>query len=130
MNSSRPIFRRLLLVPQQQQGQGQRPKFLPQNPSLYFSTTPTPSALEPGTAIPGLSNIYPPAKDPSKSKVPIVLKRDEYPTWVAELAKPLPSLAKLRQMNVDDASDKDMRRYLKLVRKAKIKRNNEERAKK
>jgi len=46
------------------------------------------------------------------------------------LAKPLPSLAKLRQMNVDDASDKDMRRYLKLVRKAKIKRNNEERAKK
>jgi len=30
---------------------------------------------------------------------------------------------------VEDASDKDMKRYLKLVRKAKIKSNNESRAK-
>jgi hypothetical protein len=35
----------------------------------------------------------------------------------------------LRGMKVEDASDRDMKRYLKLVRKARIKSNNESRAK-
>jgi len=43
---------------------------------------------------------------------------------------PLPTLAELRRMPIEEASDKDMKRYLKLVRRAKIKANNEERRKK
>jgi hypothetical protein len=98
-------------------------------PAIFFSTTPTPSALKPGTPIPGLENIYPKAKDPSQSKVPTAKPREEYPSWVYELGKPLPTLAKLKSMNIEDASDRDMKRYLKLTRRAKIKANNIERAK-
>eukprot|EP00581_Thalassiosira_minuscula_P014074 CAMPEP_0183719316 /NCGR_PEP_ID=MMETSP0737-20130205/12315_1 /TAXON_ID=385413 /ORGANISM="Thalassiosira miniscula, Strain CCMP1093" /LENGTH=87 /DNA_ID=CAMNT_0025949031 /DNA_START=209 /DNA_END=472 /DNA_ORIENTATION=- len=85
--------------------------------------------LEPGTPIPGLESIYPKAKDASKDKTPLVKPREEYPAWVNELTKPLPSLAKLRNKNIEEASDADMKRYLKLVRRAKIKENNLQRAK-
>lgn len=86
-----------------------------------------------GKPIPGLTNIYPTSKDPSAASsargAPIALKREDYPPWVNDLTRPLPTLAKLRTMKVDEASDKDMKRYLKLVRKAKIKSNNESTAK-
>mmetsp|Transcript_29477 Transcript_29477/g.62570 ORF Transcript_29477/g.62570 Transcript_29477/m.62570 type:complete len:123 (-) Transcript_29477:285-653(-) len=122
MNCSKPItiLRRLNLS---------RPLHNTQTQQCYYSTTPTLSALKIGSPIPGLENIYPKAKDPSQSKAPIVKPRSEYPSWVSELTKPPPSLAKLRNMNVEEASDKDMKRYLKLVRRAKIKQNNEDRAK-
>lgn len=96
----------------------------------YFSTTAPLSALKPGTPIPGLEGIYPKAKDPSQpSKVPSAKPRNEYPAWVFELGKPLPTLAKLKSMDIADASDADMKRYLKLTRRARIKANNTERAK-
>lgn len=72
-----------------------------------------------GTKLDGLG-IY---KD---KDVPVVLERDEYPDWVADLAKPLPSLAQLRRMDIKDATEADKHRLLKLERKIKIKRNNDE----
>jgi hypothetical protein len=88
------------------------------------------AAMRPGAPIPGLDKIYPAPKDGSSaSRVPVALRRDEYPPWVNDLTRPLPSLAKLRSMKVEDATDRDMKRYLKLVRKAKIKWDNESRAK-
>ncbi|KAL9187206.1 hypothetical protein ACHAXT_010926 [Thalassiosira profunda] len=123
MNCAGPILRRRLLRPLTLTTR-QQPMAAP------FGTTPIPQGMPPGTPIPGLENIYPKAKDPSQSNVPTSKPREEYPAWVTELTTPLPSLAKLRSMNIEDATDKDMKRYLKLVRKAKIKANNEERRKK
>ena len=96
----------------------------------FFSTTSI-TQIKPGSPIPGLESIYPKnTKDPSKDKTPIYLNREEYPSWVSQLMVPLPTLAELRRMPIEEASDKDMKRYLKLVRRAKIKANNEERRKK
>lgn len=75
--------------------------------------------MKAGTPIPGL-DIYK-DKDP-----PVALERSEYPEWVNDLSKPLVSLAMLRRMSVEDATDREMRRYLKLVRKGEIKKKNEE----
>ena len=80
------------------------------------------SALKPGTPIPGL-DIYK-DKDP-----PIVLEKSEYPEWLATLAKPnmgLKTLAQLRRMSAEEATDKEKKRYLKLMRRAKIRKGNEE----
>lgn len=78
------------------------------------------AAMKPGTVIPGL-DIYQ-DKDP-----PVALKRSEYPEWVDRLVEPLPSLATLRQMPEEEADDRLKMRYLKLTRRALIKRQNEER---
>ena len=75
--------------------------------------------MKAGTPIPGL-DIYK-DKDP-----PVALERSEYPEWIDNLCKPLPSLAKLRKMPEEEATDKDKKRYLKLLRKLKIKKKNEE----
>ena len=150
MNCSRPIIRGLIhqqrslhnntahriITKQQQQQQQQQQSSLPiitqhtSSSAYYFSTTAKSLALKPGTLIPGLENIYPKSKDPTKDRTPIAKPREEYPPWVSGLTQPLPSLAKLRAMKIEDATDKDMKRYLKLVRRAKIKANNEERRKK
>jgi Mitochondrial ribosomal protein L37 len=78
-------------------------------------------ALKPGTPIPGL-DIY------KEKEPPVVLERSEYPDWLESLAKPLPSLAKLRRMPEEDATDREKMRYLKLTRRMIIKRNNAEAA--
>jgi Mitochondrial ribosomal protein L37 len=77
--------------------------------------------MKPGTPINGLDIFK--DKDP-----PVALERSEYPAWVSDLPKPLASLAKLRRMPEEEASDKDKKRYLKLIRKIQIKKNNEEAA--
>ena len=145
MNCSRPIIRGLIhqqrslhnntahrIITKQQQQQSLLPIITQHTSSsaYYFSTTTKSLALKPGTPIPGLENIYPKSKDPTKDRTPIAKPREEYPPWVSGLTQPLPSLAKLRAMKIEDATDKDMKRYLKLVRRAKIKANNEERRKK
>ena len=79
--------------------------------------------MKPGTVIEGLGIFK--DKDP-----PVVKDRSEYPDWVSELSKPLPSLAKLRKMPIEEATDKEKMRYLKLTRKIKIKKANEEAASK
>jgi hypothetical protein len=75
--------------------------------------------LKPGTPIPGL-DIY------KEKEPPVALERSEYPDWLESLTKPLPSLATLRRMPEEEASDRDKMRYLKLTRRMKIKQNNEE----
>lgn len=75
--------------------------------------------MKPGSPIPGL-DIF---KDKDS---PVALERSEYPEWVNTLTEPMVSLAKLRKMTVEEATDKEMKRYLKLVRRARIKESNEE----
>ena len=110
-NTTQPLLRRLII--------SRRPLH------LYYSTTSITSAMKAGTQIPGLDSIYPASKGGSgDSSAPIVKERSEYPKWVSSLAEAPPTLAKLRNMKMEDASDKDMKRYLKLVRRIKIKDNN------
>ncbi|KAK1733944.1 hypothetical protein QTG54_015471 [Skeletonema marinoi] len=119
MNSSQPLLRRLLI---------NRPLHLTTTTTTtstaHYSSTPPPSAMKSGTPIPGLTSIYPPSKDPSNPTAPTALPRSDYPSWVSALAEAPPTLAKLRNMKMEEATDKDMRRYLKLVRRNLIKENN------
>ena len=78
-------------------------------------------AFKPGTPIPGL-DIY------KEREPPVALERSEYPDWLGSLANPLPSLALLRRMPEEEATDRDKLRYLKLTRRMKIKKNNQEMA--
>ena len=79
--------------------------------------------MKPGTPITGLNFM----KD---RDAPVALKREEYPEWVGRLATKDVSLAQLRRMSEDDATDKEKMRYLKLTRRILIKRNNEKNMKK
>ena len=74
--------------------------------------------MKPGTPIPGLNFL--------KGVDPVVaLPREEYPEWVNSLVQPKITLAKLRRMPIEEASDDDKMRYLKLKRRFKMKDNNE-----
>lgn len=79
--------------------------------------------MKPGTTIDALK-IY------KNRDAPVVLERSEYPDWINNLDKPLISLAKLRRLPEEEATDKEKKRYLKLIRKMKIKQNNQEAKKK
>jgi len=79
--------------------------------------------MKPGTPIPGLN--FRKDVDP-----PVALPREEYPDWVNKLAEKDISLAQLRRMPEEDATDKQKMRYLKLTRRIEIKRGNDERSKK
>jgi hypothetical protein len=84
--------------------------------------------MKPGTPIPGLDSIYPKpdpkkATDPEKT-APVAKPREEYPSWVNELATPLPTLAHLRSIKIEEGEDYEMKRYLKLVRRGVIKEQN------
>ena len=74
-------------------------------------------AMKPGVPIPGLNFLK--SKDP-----PVALERSEYPEWVNDLDKPMVSLAKLRRMDEEDATDREKMRYLKLTRRIVIKQKN------
>lgn len=74
--------------------------------------------MKPGTPIAGL--------DVFKDKEPpVALERSEYPEWVSDLTKPLPTLKELRAMNLLEAEDKHQKRYLKLTRRIQIKKMND-----
>lgn len=74
--------------------------------------------MKPGAAIPGLDIFK--DKDP-----PVALERTEYPEWLTTLTEPLPSLAKLRRIPDEEATELEQRRFIKLIRRAAIKSNNE-----
>ena len=63
-------------------------------------------------------------KDP-----PVVMARSEYPEWLGSLTKEKISLAKLRKMDEEDATDEDKQRYFKLTRRREIREKNTESAK-
>jgi len=75
------------------------------------------AGMKPGTVIPGLDFF-------KNEEAPVAKDRSEYPDWVSDLAKPMTSLAALRKMPNQEASDEDMMRYLKLTRRIQIKENN------
>jgi hypothetical protein len=79
--------------------------------------------VKPGTIISALDIFK--DKDP-----PVVLPRNEYPEWLAKLAVPLPTLAQLKKMPIEESTDYDQRRYLKLTRRQQIKAHNESKKKK
>jgi hypothetical protein len=58
-------------------------------------------------------------------EAPIVKPRHEYPDWVNTLAEKDVSLAQLRRMEVEDATDREQRRFLKLTRRIEIRSKNE-----
>ncbi len=55
----------------------------------------------------------------------VALERKEYPPWVNTLAEPMISLARLRRLPFEEATNRNMMRYLKLKRRARIKDRNE-----
>lgn len=59
-------------------------------------------------------------------EAPVVLPRDEYPSWVGELVRPQQSLAVLRRIPNEEAEDSEIRRYLKLTRRQRIQDKNEQ----
>jgi hypothetical protein len=75
--------------------------------------------MKPGTELKSLAVFK--GHDPPK-----VLERPEYPNWINELVKPLPSLANLRKTPNEEADDKQILRYLKLTRRLAIRQRNEE----
>mgnify|MGYP006180343401 CR=1 FL=1 len=84
----------------------------------FISATKVCPVMKPGTVITGLQL--------KEGQEPIVvLKREEYPEWINTLATPKASIARLRQMEYnDDTPDVDLKRYLRLTRRALIKENN------
>ena len=73
--------------------------------------------MKPGTVIQSLG-IF------KNKEAPVVLDRSTYPDWVSSLSEPLPSLAKLRRIPDEDATEREKRRFIKLTRRARIKSNN------
>ncbi|CAJ1940158.1 unnamed protein product [Cylindrotheca closterium] len=86
----------------------------------HYIGTPLPSMpMKAGTKMDSLAIFK--GQDP-----PVVKERDEYPEWVGKLAKPLPSLAKLRRIPNEEADEKEVLRFLKLNRRIRMRANNEE----
>lgn len=73
--------------------------------------------MKPGTPIAGL--------DFMKNEDPVVAKeRSEYPEWINNLVTPMPTLAKLKKMSVEEANESEQYRFLKLTRRNTIKDAN------
>ena len=54
---------------------------------------------------------------------PVALARSDYPEWINQLSQK--SLAQLRRLSEDEATDREKVRYLKLTRRMMIKEKNE-----
>lgn len=74
-------------------------------------------AMKPGSIIPGLDFLK--DEEQIKSK-----DRSEYPPWVNDLVKDQTSLAALRKIENDDATLAEMKRFIKLSRRIKLKEKN------
>jgi Mitochondrial ribosomal protein L37 len=75
--------------------------------------------MKPGTVLSSLAVFK--GQDP-----PVTKAREDYPAWVGDLAKPMPSLAILRRIPNHDAQDSEIIRYLKLSRRKRIQGRNEQ----
>jgi len=74
-------------------------------------------AMKPGTPIAGLDFL-------KNVEATVSKERSEYPEWVNNLDKSATTLAKLRKLDMWEASDEDQKRYLKLTRRIQIKDKN------
>ena len=85
--------------------------------SSIHSTSIDQMAMPAGTKLPGFEFL--------KGGEPVAAKsREEYPDWINDLSKPMKSLAELKKMKFEDATDKERMRYLVLTRRQLIKENN------
>ena len=77
--------------------------------------------MKPGTELKHLA-IY------KNQDAPKVLNPEEYPEWVASLAdtNSQESLATLRRIPNEDATEQQIKRYLKLTRRLKMRNQNEQ----
>jgi hypothetical protein len=75
--------------------------------------------MKPGTPIRGLDFL-------KNVEQPVSKPREEYPAWVDSLTESKKTLAVLRKMDVEDATDEEQMRYLKLTRRREIKQRNSE----
>ena len=73
--------------------------------------------MKPGTQIAGLDFLK--NVDP-----PVTKERSEYPEWINNLDASMTSLAKLRNINFEEADLEVQKRYLKLSRRRAIKDSN------
>jgi len=91
--------------------------------------------MKPGTPIPGLDFMKKDDDDDDgkgdgeEGGGAVALRRDEYPDWVNKLSERDVTLAQLRRMDENNATDRQKVRYLKLTRRANIKEKNFENAK-
>ena len=60
---------------------------------------------------------------------PKVLEDSEYPDWLVHLLDKRPALSELRRKNVETLPYEDLRRFVKLDNRARIKENNSIKAK-
>ncbi|VEU43218.1 unnamed protein product [Pseudo-nitzschia multistriata] len=91
-------------------------------PRRAFGVTPLGSLpMKAGTELESLS-IF------KGQPAPVVAERAEYPSWVAELPTPQPSLAALRKIPNEEADLDQIKRYLKLTRRQAVRQRNEESA--
>lgn len=60
---------------------------------------------------------------------PKILPNSKYPDWLCQLIDKRPALSELRRKNVDTLLYEDLKRYVKLDNRAKIKENNSLKAK-
>jgi len=74
--------------------------------------------MKPGTPLRGL-DIFKNSESP-----PMALERSQYPSWISDLSKPLITLAALRRLPLEQSTDKEQMRYLKLTRRGEIKEKN------
>ena len=75
--------------------------------------------MKPGTVLKSLAVLK--GQDP-----PVTLPRADYPAWLGDLVKPMPSLATLRRVSNEEAQDAEIVRYLKLNRRKRIQQRNEQ----
>ncbi|GAU30624.1 hypothetical protein TSUD_62440 [Trifolium subterraneum] len=60
---------------------------------------------------------------------PKVLPNAEYPDWLCQLIDKCPALSELRRKNIETLFYEDLKRYVKLDNRARIKENNSLKAK-
>uniref|UniRef100_A0A7S2P8W0 Uncharacterized protein n=1 Tax=Leptocylindrus danicus TaxID=163516 RepID=A0A7S2P8W0_9STRA len=96
-----------------------RKSSLPNRRSFHVSNRHL-QAMPAGTDLRGFDFL----KKHSEGERLLAKPREEYPEWVSELAPGLKTLAELRKMEFEDATDKERMRYLVLSRRRLIKENN------
>jgi hypothetical protein len=119
---------RMVCVPRDLLTKMQFTKLIARNRMMYFKaliirpysvTMWTNFPMKPGSALKSLALFQ-------DQEAPVVLERKDYPDWIGSLTKPLPSLAILRRIPDEQATDTEERRFLKLTRRTEIKKKNQE----
>jgi hypothetical protein len=85
---------------------------------ISTATLPTRLPMKPNTPLRGL-DIFKSSESP-----PVALDRSQYPSWLSDLSKPFITLAALRRLPLEQSTEEEQLRYLKLTRRGDIKEKN------